>query len=382
MFLQTLFSTRGCDNRYRFSSISALCYLLLLGFGMYVSAAWLALIAVPLATALQLSALRRGHDAGLRSRAIVFILLPFLVVFITLVTDVEWLAWLLTGVLALPLSLILARLAPADAMADVHYHWGFWSEQMPSVDNTPRPRAARVEPVVGVASGAVESQDPQAYDDPMPDDPLVMTVPEAVDVEPEQAQHYRREMRRQGSLSALLAPVLEPITHYLQPRLPTLTPWILGISAGVVVLAAGGYWLAMSPKDSQRQPAQPIAPKVDTSARVALPDGFYLQLDQGQLLLQWFGETKHVGELWSLTTAQGDKRCSQLVFNNGNQYRPLVVTVEANSLTQARFSPLDSDQIIEDVAYRGQLSVCGYQFALKGTQAVLESSPEFARALK
>ncbi|QDF65370.1 hypothetical protein FJQ87_00565 [Shewanella sp. SNU WT4] len=431
MVLQTLFTAQGCDNRLRFSSISAGCYLLLIAFGSLATITWLTLFALPLALLLQLTAIRRGRDSGIRSRAILFVLLPFLLVFMALVTAPVWLALTLVVILAAPLSVILARLPSAPAMSQQDYHWGYWSADLIVPSTAARASAERVEPVVDFnhsapsrnahrfesESALANSYDTErhgfddSFDDYEADDhdandefdsAPVTHFNEAANTS--ESKHFsqvaegsadfnqqeRRARREQGSITAWLEPMLQSLQQSLQQfatqviklRLPVLKPWLFGIAAGALVLTVLGYWVVSSPSV-----VKPEVSPVETPAsavlgeRVALPDGFYLQFEQGQLLLQWFGNNKQMGELWSLTTAKGDKRCSELVFNNGNSYRPLQVTIEANSMTQARFSPLDSDKIIEDVAYRGQLNLCGYQFALKGTQAALGAAPEFARVL-
>ncbi|MGS0730174.1 DUF805 domain-containing protein, partial [Shewanella sp. 0m-11] len=103
----------------------------------------------------------------------------------------------------------------------------------------------------------------------------------------------------------------------------------------------------------------------------SMPDGFSLALEEDVLIIRWLGETGAASNLWSLATAKGDKTCSRLRFNNGTEYRPLVVDLLADTGTEARFSPLDTEAIIVDMARRGNVSLCGYNFSLKGSQAAL-----------
>ena len=108
-----------------------------------------------------------------------------------------------------------------------------------------------------------------------------------------------------------------------------------------------------------------------------MPDGFSILLDEDVLMISWLGERGEPGLLWSLATGQGDRSCQELTFNNGAQYRPMEVSLLPDSSTLARFSPLDTRAILNDVAMRGSLKLCGYQFSLKGSQAALAKQAAF-----
>jgi len=115
---------------------------------------------------------------------------------------------------------------------------------------------------------------------------------------------------------------------------------------------------------------------------LAMPDSFNLYLSEYQgIILQWQADQVADGELWSLLSASGDKSCQSITFNKGSAIRPLAVSVENGSEYFASFSPLDSSELVQALAFRGKFSLCGYSFSLKGTQAVLGKHTSYAHFL-
>lgn len=175
-------------------------------------------------------------------------------------------------------------------------------------------------------------------------------------------------------------------------RLNSLISWLstlfrhhpkpMGISLTVLLLVTMLWMLWPNDRretivDSQERSVE-TQPESDSQIKVAtMPDGFSVLLDGDALLLSWLGERGEPGPLWSLTTARGDTSCQSLIFNNDAQYRPIEVNLTANTATVARFSPLDTRAILNDIAMRGSLKLCGYQFSLKGSQAALAKEPGF-----
>ncbi|MEZ9139978.1 MULTISPECIES: hypothetical protein [unclassified Shewanella] len=121
---------------------------------------------------------------------------------------------------------------------------------------------------------------------------------------------------------------------------------------------------------------------INDTTRVKLPDGFWLILEDEVLVLRWLGDEGDAQSIWRLDTAEGDKRCAEMTFNDGSKFRPMQVDLMADSGTEARFSPLDNSRIINNVAMRGSFKLCGYNFSLKGSQATLSSQPAFEKYIK
>jgi len=112
---------------------------------------------------------------------------------------------------------------------------------------------------------------------------------------------------------------------------------------------------------------------------LAMPDNFTLYLSKHQgLIIHWQADEVNNDKVWSQTTAQGDKSCKAITFNNKETVRTLDVKVENNSDYYAQFSPLDSKKLIQAIAFRGNFSLCGYKFSLKGSQAALAKNEHYA----
>ncbi|NQZ20518.1 MAG: hypothetical protein HRT53_00515 [Colwellia sp.] len=112
---------------------------------------------------------------------------------------------------------------------------------------------------------------------------------------------------------------------------------------------------------------------------VTLPDDFSLFVSSfNGITIKWQGDATSEKYLWQQLSAQGDKSCKEIDFNNGEKIRTLSVKQENNSDYLASFSPLDTQLIIKNIAYRGSFSLCGYSFSLKGSQSVLGKHDYYA----
>lgn len=224
----------------------------------------------------------------------------------------------------------------------------------------------------------------------------------AIDTEPgwhtdKQARHkvnstepgFDDEVDRTGSLSVLLLSWRDAVLQLWQ-RLGSLSAAQrngLAIAALVTALLGLGLiiwllWPQAEPNDASGREATEIAAETSDRVTVRLPDSFSLSLDGDLLRMSWLGDTDAPGPLWDLATAKGDRRCAELVFNNGTGYRPMSVVIGDNGKVEAAFSPLDSQVIVQDMARRGSVKLCGYDFSLKGSQAALGSVPAFRQLIE
>lgn len=224
----------------------------------------------------------------------------------------------------------------------------------------------------------------------------------AIDTEPgwhtdKQARHkvnsaepgFDDEVDRTGSLSVLLLSWRDAILQLWQ-RLGSLSAAQrkgLAITALVTALLGLGLiiwllWPQAEPNDASGRETTEIAAATSDRVTVRLPDSFNLSLDGDLLRMSWLGDTDAPGPLWDLATAKGDRRCAELVFNNGTGYRPMSVVIGDNGKVEAAFSPLDSQVIVQDMARRGSVKLCGYDFSLKGSQAALGSVPAFRQLIE
>jgi hypothetical protein len=112
---------------------------------------------------------------------------------------------------------------------------------------------------------------------------------------------------------------------------------------------------------------------------ITLPDSFSIMLSQYQgLIIHWQGDAIEAKQLWSIHSAQGDGSCQDITFNDDSKIRTLSVVAENSADYYANFSPLDTKRLINAIAFRGSFNLCGYNFSLKGSQAVLGKNPPYA----
>ena len=132
-----------------------------------------------------------------------------------------------------------------------------------------------------------------------------------------------------------------------------------------------------------------VEPQIDTASKTIikslrlspldLPDNFTLMLSEHSgIIINWQADTTNEIELWDIHKAQGDKNCQEIVFNDGEKIRTINVMVEGGNDYFANFSPLDTKALLQSIAFRGNFSLCGYKFSLKGSQAALGKHSDYA----
>lgn len=357
MQFKSLFCIQGCDNGQRFAAISGLIYLGLLLTAVITGAGvvlyFAGVLFLPL---LVLSGLRRVRDAARPNQLALLPLLPFICVLLTLIVSGSTMLLLTFMMLA---AMVTAIFLVLPSRINRSYVMGYSGP----VAMTPTHRVAvskgrvRVEPTLSTSDEAVQahSEDEPGYDFAPSD-----TNPAG---------------------AASNAVLLTQIQGWLNDNRRTA----LGVSCGVIAIMFVMSLWSLWPNSTQAgsEPVTAEAPQQPAVQRhsTQMPDGFSLALEQKVLIVRWLGETNEAGEIWSLATARGDKSCAKLTFNNGTGYRPMVVELMPDTGIEARFSPLDTRDIIADMAKRGSVSLCGYHFSLKGSQAALGKVPAFSAYL-
>lgn len=352
MQYRSLFCVRGRDNGPRFALISALAYLiLLLGFIFIGASSALIILTLLLMPALGLSGLRRMRDAARPSWLLGLSFIPLLLFVLSLVygdslslsASFVVFATLITGFLAMQRS----------TGKNGQYHQGYSGPAAMAAGGKGR---MRVEPTL---DGSPASVGGYISDAGMPQ--------QAVESDP-----YGEADRGFDGVS------LDQWISWAKQNKRLLQASVGGLSC--MILIAGFWSLFSGTTDDEyvEQESAVSAPQIAVQRdEVKLPDGFSLILEEDLLVMRWLGETEDPGVIWSLATAQGDKTCAHLIFNNGTRYRPVTVEQMPDTGIEARFSPLDTESIISDVARRGSVKLCGYDFSLKGSQSALAKSGSF-----
>ncbi|QYK01724.1 hypothetical protein [Shewanella psychrotolerans] len=370
MQLNTFFCRRGVDSNLRFGLINLAGFLLVLFFCVLFSGQpYSILVALLAAVILLLSAVRRVNGK--------FTPLQFIPALGLLLFSVGLVyQWpILTGVSVVmsAISVVVIGLRPLPSMGSRFDAFGYSGPLMAT-----RPSRRRVEPTL-VSDGEVslEPFDGAGHEQFEPAHSAESSF------EPERS--HDAAMNLNGSLTETLAVIASGMSKAVSPliALAKRHPKVVGstfAASMLVLIAVSMLWPVAEKVGATAEHEVPIEPQSEGNSDIKtaeMPDGFNVLLDGDVLQLSWLGERGEPGLIWSLATAKGDKSCQNLTFNNDAKYRPIEVRLTATTATVARFSPLDTRAIVNDIAMRGSLKLCGYQFSLKGSQAALAKEPAF-----
>ena len=116
---------------------------------------------------------------------------------------------------------------------------------------------------------------------------------------------------------------------------------------------------------------------------IELPDHFTLMLSEyNGLVIHWNSDKSHEQALiWSQFSGIGDNSCEVIHFNKGSEIRPLIVQIENKTHYYAYFSPLDTQTLVSAIAYQSNFTLCGYEFSLKGSQAIVGKNDTYSEYL-
>lgn len=161
---------------------------------------------------------------------------------------------------------------------------------------------------------------------------------------------------------------------------------------GLTFISVATSWLVNYLKAKDNTSAENIMSHAKVNAEqelsrsnpLTMPDNYTLYLSEHQgISINWQADEVSDSVLWSQLTAQGDDSCKEISFNKGEPIRTLSVKVEnsdgININYFANFSPLDSKALIQALAFRGNFTLCGYNFSLKGSQAALGKNTQYAQ---
>lgn len=355
MQYKSLFCIKGRDNWLRFSVISGSLYLiLLLGFvisGVGGSVVFLALLLAPI---LGLSTLRRLHDIELRYRFIGLTLFPFVLLSLSLAYSGSVIASLTCVVIGFLLTffLVIQKSIPSREI----YHQGYSG---PAFSSEKIQCRSRVEPTLDNSMSVVE------------------------EVNSDNKERIPFKEQETESIEAWEQGVSFELWLIWTKKNQTLLFGVIGGLLFLMVLSS--FWSIFATSEDEHyiepQSIQSISQIVSVREEVKLADGFRLLLEGEVLIMSWLGESGEPGVIWSLATGEGDKSCSNLVFDNGSKYRPILVELMSDTSIETRFTPLDTQEIIANIARRVSVKVCGYDFSLKGSQLALAKNEVFRRYL-
>ncbi|QYJ85871.1 DUF805 domain-containing protein [Shewanella mesophila] len=374
MQLNTFFCRRGVDSNLRFGLINLVGFLSVwLFFVLFSGHSIGILVALGAAVILILSALRRANG-----QLVPLLLVPALGLLLFSIGLVYELP-ILSGV-SVVTSVISVAVIALRPLPNAGRHFDAFGYSGPLVAT--RVSRRRVEPTL-TPNGEVslDSFDGAGHE------PFEHAHSAESSFESERSHDVgmKDDANLNGSLTETLAVIASGISKAVSHLLAVAKryPKVVGstfAASMLVLIAVSMLWPAAEKEDVTAEQEAPIEPQSEVNSdikTVVMPDGFNVLLEGDVLQLSWLGERGEPGLIWSLATAKGDKSCQNLTFNNDAQYRPIEVRLTATTATVARFSPLDTRAILNDIAMRGSLKLCGYQFSLKGSQAALAKEPAF-----
>ncbi|GGI82774.1 hypothetical protein GCM10009332_20060 [Shewanella gelidii] len=369
----------------RFAVVALVAHVLIFLLSLFVHVGVLFFVAAFLIVAVALSAWRRAQDANVSQTKTAVPLVaavgsPVLLALLGALDAAIWLQ-LLFLVVGLSLSGLLAILPASTPRQYVLGYDGPANENVPKKANNRAPRE-RVEPIIAQGESShvghpVDENASSKYTEPS-------ILNESVQM-PSEAECNAASQRQYDSRQANATPV------WLQQVLLHQNKLAAGCVGLLLIATTIGLWPQHAqPLDSAQLEASTEQQSLHletkqqraVTAQAKLPDGLGLQLQGRVLVLHWLGEEGAASQLWDLASAEGDKSCAYAEFNNGSRYRPLDVALTEQGTTEARFSPLDTQAVVKDVALRGNLRICGYRFSLKGSQAALAKVDDFAALIQ
>ncbi len=153
-----------------------------------------------------------------------------------------------------------------------------------------------------------------------------------------------------------------------------------------LVLATLPMWLSnpVVEEETVAMPEPEITAQKVRDNILEMPNNYFLMTDENHsLIIHWpsYAENNDPA-LWSILTAKGEPSCENLLFNDNTRFRPNLVAIENEGDHYASFSPLDTEALVKAIAAKGNFSLCGYEFSLKGSTAAINSSPTFSAYLE
>jgi hypothetical protein len=375
-FLRAIFCLKGVDDRSRFFVTSMVT---LFGFILFsiIFSAYFALnlvILVGLSIVLACSTKRRLRDAKLNKNwQLVPAVLLFLTGLLNLVIESSGSYYLL--ILPLLSSALLLTYPSKNSQVNSHYILGYYGpvdlSQYRHQPSSTQTHNRRIEPTLVAGANKTANE--------------TIVINEKTVQESNINDDFEHDTK-QADLGELIR------INLLSNRKLQLTT-IVFITVLFVAIFASSFVSPVNPQLSEEiqqnneQQVNTAAQTINMSANrehlLAMPDNFNLYLSAYQgIIIQWQADEIANGELWSQLKAEGDKSCQSIKFNKGTPLRPLAVVVENGNEYFASFSPLDSKELVQALAFRGKFSLCGYSFSLKGSQAVLGKHQQYAKFLE
>ncbi len=354
--IKSLFCLRGFDNRSRFFVICCAIFLsyIMLSNAFMGQLFFSFILLFILTLLLALTAIRRLHDAKLSTNWFVAPSATFILAgIIVILTEHNSSYWLLI----IP-SLCVGLLLTYQSKGKHHYILGYFGPVDLSEYQNQTANRQRIEPKLSTNNHSQQT---------------------AINVTNEHltSQTFHSRDKQENSKQFDIG---ELIRLKLLDKKNARITIITGIGTALIAVLVSLLNSAFSNESIEPQPTktQELSIPVRTNLLV-MPDNFSLYISQHKgVIIHWQADEVETNTLWSQLSAIGDKSCKAIHFNKGNDIRTLSVLVENGIDYYANFSPLDNKKLIQSLAFRGNFTLCGYRFSLKGSQAALSKNQFYA----
>jgi len=384
--LKSLFCLQGFDNRSRFLAICSAIYIIF----MMLSSAFTGKLIISVvigglfSVVLALTTLRRLQDARLNKNWLFAPSLSFALIALIIIFSQQHSSYYLLLIPALSSAVLLTYTSKQHSSVQ-SYTLGYIGpvdlSEYQQVAHQGKSAQFRIEPSI-------------AGDSAINIDPLQQNKQQDEQQDEQQAHaacafQHNQQTSTHDSAQTDIGELIR--LKLLGNKKAQLTILVIVIVTLVAVLSS---WLltffSASGANSIAQPVTQISSATSTNTDIvrthplAMPDNFNLYLSQHKgVIINWQADEVNTSQLWSQVSAQGDASCQKISFNKGETLRTLTVDVESkdgvNTDYFASFSPLDSQALIQSLAFRGKFSLCGYDFSLKGSQAALGKNKHYAQ---
>jgi len=371
-FLKSIFCLQGFDNRTRFSAICSAVYVIYIMLasaftGMFFTSF---LLLILFASVLALTSLRRLHDAKLNRNWLFAPSLTFALVALIIIVTEQHSSYYLLVIPALCSAVLLTY--PSSALRNfiLGYDGPVDMKEYQPETHLGKEAKFRIEPsLVGNNSISFNHDESPVTQSHHTDGEALLNKSALYNKQIDIGEMIRLKLLSNKKAQLAIVAVI------------TLT--LTGVIASWLV----SYFNAPTQEVTKNKADQQLDSIESAQIReypLSMPDNYTLYLSEHKgITINWQADQLNDSLLWSQLTTQGDESCKQISFNKGEPIRTLSVQVEKgvgiDSNYFANFSPLDSQELIQALAFRSNFKLCGYDFSLKGSQAVLGKSEQYSQ---
>ncbi len=372
-FLKSLFCLRGFDNRARFIIINFSCLVSFIVFNeIFLTSAFAAAISLLVCLFVYVMATqRRLNDAQLHRNWILAptgsFLISGLIIIIIGHGSIYWL-------LLIPLLLSLLLLTYPNTKARnyiIGYHGPVdLSEYLQKPHSSSR-ASQRIEPTMSQANS---TEQPVLSGKPYTPTTNTASIPSR--------HHYDATNNNNQGLHSDIGESIR--LALFSNRNAQITLSITGLLLFLAIVISLIFADESHTTDTENaQVVETKTAKIELLHHITLPDNFSLMVSTyNGLVISWQADSTENKELWNIENAQGDSSCQSIQFNKADAIRSYQVNIENNNQYFAYFSPLDTATLVKNIAFKGRFSLCGYEFSLKGSQAVLGKTEFYANLIE